>query len=78
MTTCSCENPQMFYWYWDGICHAACSNCNAALKPPPILTRYGKKLKALECGQVGKSSEVRSDQQWESSEGNGASEVSPR
>jgi hypothetical protein len=48
MTTCTCDNPKMFYWAFENKMYAACSNCNAALKPPPILTRYGKKLKALE------------------------------
>lgn len=49
--TCTCDNPKMFYWAWEGVFHAACSNCNEPMKPPPIITRYGKKLKALECGQ---------------------------
>lgn len=77
MTMCSCENPKMFYWSWDGIMCAACSNCKAALKPPPILTRYGKKLKELECNLEDKSSEVRYDLQSELSKENDVSESSP-
>jgi hypothetical protein len=62
MKMCDCDNPKMFYWNWEGAVYAACSNCNTPMKPPPILTRYGKKLRAQE-----KEDETRQLQQSEQS-----------